>query len=227
MTSLDPRISAGTARMLARRDEVLAGGATHLGWKLGLGAPAALARFGTDRPLVGFLVDRGVVEDGGTVSLAGWTNPVLEPEVAVHVGSPLGAGATADEALEAVTGWSVAIELADVDRPPEDLGEVMAGNIFHRHVVLGHRVPPLLAGPRFAVRHDGEEVAATDDPTALTGVVASVVASAADTLAACGAGGLVAGDVVITGSVVPPLEVGPGRWTVEAVGLGRVSVDLV
>jgi len=92
--------------------------------------------------------------------------------------------------------------------------------------VLGHRVPPLLAGPHFAVRHDGDDVAGTDDPTALTGDLPTIVASAADTLAASGAGGLSPGDVVITGSVVPPIPVGPGRWTVEAVGLGRVSVDL-
>lgn len=213
--------------MLARRDAVLADGATHLGWKLGFGAPAALSKFGTDRPLVGYLVDSLDIADGSTVSLEGWTKPVLEAEVAVHIGAPLGAGATAEDAFDAVVGWSVAIELADLDRPPEDIGEILAGNIYHRHVVLGHRVPPLLAGPHFAVRRDGEEVAATDDPTALTGDLPSILASAADTLASCGAGGLASGDIVITGSVVPPIEVGPGRWTVEAVGMGRVSVDLV
>lgn len=226
MSTLDPRIADGTARMLARRDAVLADGANHLGWKLGFGAPAALSKFGTDRPLVGFLVDTLSIADGSTVSLDGWTKPVLEAEVAVHIGAPLGAGATAEEALDAVVGWSVAIELADLDHPPEDIGEILAGNIFHRHVVLGRRVPPLLAGPHFAVRRDGDEVAATDDPAALTGDLSAILASAADTLASCGAGGLSPGDVVITGSVVPPIEVGAGRWTVEAVGLGRVSVDL-
>jgi 2-keto-4-pentenoate hydratase len=227
VTTLDPRIAAGTARMLERRDTELARGARHLGWKLGFGAPAALARFGTDRPLVGFLVDSRVVDDGATVSLDGWTRPVLEAEVAVHVGGLLGAGCTPEEAANAVTGWSVAIELADLDQPPEDIGEILAGNIYHRHVVLGRRVPPLLAAPTFAVRRDGDEVAATEDPTALTGDLPAILASAADTLAAAGAAGLSTGDVVITGSVVPPIEVGPGRWTVEAVGLGRVSVDLV
>lgn len=226
MTTLDPRIADGTARMLARRDAAIVAGAAHLGWKLGFGAPAARERFGTDRPLVGYLVDRGLVADGATVPTGDWAHPVLEAEVAVHLGAPLGVGATADEALAAITGWSVAIELVDLHHPPADVAEVLAGNIYHRHVLLGRRVPPLLAGPRVAVRHDGDEVAATVDPTALTGDLPTVVASAADTLATCGAGGLVAGDVVITGAVVPPIDAGPGRWSVEAVGLGRVSVDL-
>jgi 2-keto-4-pentenoate hydratase len=53
-----------------------------------------------------------------------------------------------------------------------------------------------------------------------------VLASMADTLAACGAV-LRAGDVVITGSVVPPLPVADGeRWQVVAPGLGEVAVGL-
>jgi 2-keto-4-pentenoate hydratase len=45
-------------------------------------------------------------------------------------------------------------------------------------------------------------------------------------LASCGAA-LSAGDVVITGSVIPPLDVsGGGAWHVVAPGLGEVSVQL-
>jgi 2-keto-4-pentenoate hydratase len=68
-------------------------------------------------------------------------------------------------------------------------------------------------------------VAATSDPEALTGELGFVLASMADTLAASGAV-MAAGDVVITGSVVPPIPVAAGSWRVVADGLGEVSVGV-
>lgn len=224
--SLDPRIAAGTTRMLALRTAVLGSGVTALGWKLGFGAPAALATFGTDRPLVGFLTRDRLLSPGSSISVAGWTKPLLEAEVAVHLGSSVGASASAAEALDAVAGWSVAIELADLSFPPTDIGEVLAGNIFHRHVLLGPVVSSLPDDLSFSVLRDGSSAASTSTPFELTGPLGTILASAASTLAACGAG-LGAGDVVITGSVVPPIDVsGGGSWRVVAPGLGEVEVEL-
>jgi 2-keto-4-pentenoate hydratase len=224
--SLDPRIAAGTSAMLAARSEALTAGASPLGWKLGFGAPAALARFGTDRPLVGFLTGDRVLASGASVDVSEWVAPRLEAEVAAHVGRPVAAAASPAEALAAISGWSVAIELADLDPPPADLEEVLAGNIFHRHVLLGPVVPAVPAGLSFAVLRNGAEVAATSDPFALTGELGSILASTASTLASCGAS-LSAGDVIITGSVLPPLDVSAGgSWHVVAPGLGKVSLQL-
>ena len=58
--------------------------------------------------------------------------------------------------------------------------------------------------------------AAPDDPAALVGELVEVVRLTAETLAACGEL-LRAGEVVITGSMVPPQPVAAGQ---------RVSVDL-
>jgi 2-keto-4-pentenoate hydratase len=224
--SLDPRIAAGTTRMLAARAAALSPEVAPLGWKLGFGAPAALARFGTDRPLVGFLTDDRLLASGSTVDVSGWTAPMLEAEVAVHLGRDVSADASPAEALAAVAGWSVAIELADLDPPPTDIEEVLAGNIFHRHVLLGPLSPSLPADLSFTVSCDGEVVASTSTPFELTGGLGPILASAASTLASCGAS-LSAGDVVITGSVIPPLDVNRGgAWHVVAPGLGEVSVQL-
>lgn len=221
--SLDPRIAAGTTRMLAARAAGVGAGAVHLGWKLGFGAPAAMEKFGTDRPLVGFLTRDRLLPSGATVDVSAWTKPVLEAEVAAHLGSDLGPGATPAEALAAVSGWSVAIELADVDVPPTDLEEILAGNIFHRHVLLGPVVATLPDPPTFTVERSGMVVAETTDPYALTGDLGSILASAATTLAVSGAS-LSAGDVVITGSVVPPIDVAAGTtWRVAADGLGALE----
>ncbi|MBC9732597.1 fumarylacetoacetate hydrolase family protein [Nocardioides marmotae] len=225
MSALDPRIAQGTARMLAARDRALARGAGALGWKAGFGAPAALASWGTDRPLVGFLTRDRQVASGALVEVSRWAKPVLEAEVAAHLAADLGPGASPEEALASVGGWSVAIELADVSFPPHDLGQVLADNIFHRHVLLGPVLPERPSPLSFSVRRDGEEVSATADPEALTGELGAVLASMAGTLGACGAA-LVAGDVVITGSVVAPLPAAAGRWVADAGALGAVQVTL-
>jgi 2-keto-4-pentenoate hydratase len=76
------------------------------------------------------------------------------------------------------------------------------------------------------VRVDGEPVAATDDVTELTGDPVDVVRRTAELLEACGER-LRAGDVVITGSIVPPLPVSPGqRVEVDLGPLGALSVRL-
>lgn len=224
-TGLDPRILRGTAQMLELQRSVVTGDVRRLGWKVGFGSPSALTALATDRPLVGFLTSDRLLPDGTEVPVAGWTRPVLEAEVAAHLGSDVEAGATPAEVLAAVAGWSVAIELADLDRAPDDVEAILAGNIYHRHVLLG---PVLAARPSsssFAVLRDGSKVAATSAPEELTGELGFVLASTASTLAACGEQ-LRAGDVVITGSVVPPIPAEVGTWVVSASGLGEVSVRI-
>ena len=76
------------AQLTERRRRIEEGEAS-LGWKLGMGVPAAMAKLGTDAPLVGYLLAPARVEDGGTVSLDGWGTAKLEPEIAVHMGADL------------------------------------------------------------------------------------------------------------------------------------------
>ena len=49
-------------------------------------------------PLVGFLTRNARVQSGGSVSFAGWSKPVVEPEIAVHIGRDVPAGADRDTA---------------------------------------------------------------------------------------------------------------------------------
>ncbi|HEY0279205.1 MAG TPA: hypothetical protein VGC32_13140, partial [Solirubrobacterales bacterium] len=82
-----PAVQAGMKRLLARRAELLAEGATPIGWKLAFGTSAAMEKLGTTGPLVGFLTDATLLADGAEVSVAGWTAPKLEPEIAIHLGA--------------------------------------------------------------------------------------------------------------------------------------------
>lgn len=205
----------GTTRMLERRRAELAAGAEHLGWKVGFGSPAAMAGFGIDRPLVGYLTTDRRLDPGSSVPVGDWTRGVIEAEVAAYVGPGL-----------AVDGWSLAIELADVDFPPDDIERIGAGNVYHRHVLLGGRAAELPAERGVSVRCDGVEVAATSRPDELVGELGWVLETTASTLAAAGSE-LRPGDVVITGSMIPPLDVAPGQsWEVSAPGLGTIGVRL-
>jgi 2-keto-4-pentenoate hydratase len=228
MITLDQRIADGMRAQLASRQEKLRAGDRPLGWKVGFGSPAAAARLGIDRPLVGFLLAGNLLPDGAEVAVADWAAPVLEPEIAVHLASDVPPGASGDAVRQAIGGLSAAIELVDLDPPPADVREILAGNIFHRHVLLGPVRPGWTAPADLSatVRLDGAEIAATDDVTALTGETVEVVRLTAELLELCGER-LRAGDVVITGSVVTPVPAAGGRTVAVDLGtLGTLSVSL-
>ncbi|MEX1125130.1 MAG: fumarylacetoacetate hydrolase family protein [Acidimicrobiia bacterium] len=220
------QVRQGLQRMLALRSKRLAGGEKAIGWKLAFGAPSSLARFGLSAPLFGFLAEATTLPPGSTVSCVGWGRPVAEPEIAVHIGRDVEPGST--RVAEAIAGIGAAIELADVHPPSEDIEEILAGNIFHRAVILGAAEPARAGGTRDGMRarvaQDGIEVANTSDLEALTGDLIEVVGHAAMLLAAAGER-LRAGEVVITGSIVPPLAIQPGQEVVfELIPLPAISV---
>jgi 2-keto-4-pentenoate hydratase len=199
--------------MLALRAQRLAAGEKPIGWKVGFGSPPMLEKLGIDRPVIGFMTDRNLLPDGATVDIGGWTGPAFEAEIAVHFGRD-----------GEIAGLSTAIEVADVDFTPEDAARMMAANVFHRHVILG---PVMQADPDAVtgrvLRH-GEEIAANNHPAELTGRVEDVVRLTAEALAAHGEG-FRDGEVLITGSIVPPQPLEPGqRLTAELNPLGSLTV---
>lgn len=203
-------------RLLARRAELIAAGAEPLGWKLGLGTEAAMSALGLNGPLVGFLTSATALPSGAEIAVAGWTAPKLEPEIAIHLG-PGGRG---------VVALAPAIEIADVDRAPTETEEVLAGDIFHRGVVLGEPVAPPVAPIAVRVERDGEEFAAIDDAEGAVGRLTDLAAYVADYLAHFGAEPA-EGEVIISGSTVPLIDVAAGQsWTSRVNGVGTVGVRI-
>ena len=209
----DPRIENGMTQQLKLRRELLRAGKQHLGWKLAFGGPAAMQRLRINEPLVGFLMADAVVHSGSVVSLHGWTKPAAEPEITVHLDQDLAAGADRQTTICAIGGLGAAIELADVDHPSVDVEGTLARDIYQRHLVLGRRdnsyAGGCLRGLNARVALNTQEIANTSDLEALTGELIHIVAHVANLLARFGEA-LRAGDIIIAGSITPPIWVQPG-----------------
>ncbi len=225
----DPRIAAGMAAQLASRRDRIAAGEKPIGWKVGLSTEAAMKSLSTNAPLVGFLTDAGALTSGATSSLAGWTKPVAEPEVAVHIGKDVPGSADDATAADAIIGLSPAIELVDLHTPPEDVEAILTGNVYHRHVVLGamdrSRAGGDVSGLKTRVLRNGDEVAEQSPIDVNTGTILSIVRHVAAVVSACGEG-LKAGDIVIAGSITPPhmLSAEDREFVHMVDGMGDVSV---
>ena len=225
----DPRVVRGMQAQLAARRKRLDAGDQPLGWKVGFGAPAMLQLLNISAPLVGFLTQNARVQSGGSVSFAGWSKPVLEPEIAVHIGRDVPADADGETARAAIAGISPAIEIVDLTAPPQDPERILGDNIYQRHVVLGGAGPALAgaaaAGLTCRIIRRGTESARTTDPQANTGEWIGIVRHVADVLAAFGER-LRAGEIIITGSVVPPLAIEPDEDAIafEVDPIGGITV---
>jgi 2-keto-4-pentenoate hydratase len=213
----DPRISRGMVAQLRRRRELLDSGHKPLGWKLAFGGPAALERLRTNAPLVGFLMQNALIPSDSTLSVKGWTKPAAEPEITVHLGKDLPAGADRDTTKAAIAELGPAIEIADVDRPSDDVEGTLACDIYQRHIILGRSDPAragaILDGLVARVLRNGAEFANITNPEALqklTGELLDIVRHTANLLAVFGET-LQAGQIIIAGSIIPPIWIEPGE----------------
>jgi 2-keto-4-pentenoate hydratase len=207
----DPRVRRGMNAQLELLHERLSAGDARLGWKVGFGTPEAFERLGTVAPLVGFLLRSALAPSGSVYSIGGFGYPALEPEVAVRVGP---------DGLPVALG--PAFEIADVEAT-SDVERILARDIFQRGVVLGPVAErSSLEGASALVTVNGEPTR-VQDPESLPGAIRGVIAHVSSFLPEFGEE-LRAGDVVITGSIVPPLQVEPGdRVEYELHGIGSVS----
>jgi len=227
----DDRLDAGMVQQRALLATLEAEGARQAGWKAGFGSTAWRERFGLDAPLVGFLLDRTQLESGAEVAIGAWRDPKAEAEIAVLLGADVPGDATPEQAIAAVESLAPAIELVDSHPAPEQPTEALAVNVFHRHWIVGAFTPAPSGGDLSGLVGEvvvaGEVIGPVDDVEATTGRAADTLAEVARIGARHGRA-LRTGDVVILGSIVPPVPVAAGsdfRFTLS--GHDPVEVSLV
>ncbi|MDP1714492.1 MAG: fumarylacetoacetate hydrolase family protein [Anaerolineales bacterium] len=204
----DPRILRGMEKQLRLRQDRLNAGEKSIGWKVGFGAPAALEHLRLDAPLIGFLTDKTLLHSNATISIAGWTKPAMEPEIAVYMGKDLTEASDRERTPAAIASLGPAIELADVHFPPDDVEAILAWNIYNRHIILGRADPSragcVLNGLTGRISRNGQDMPPVTELQALTGDIIDIVSHTANLLSMLGET-LRAGEVIIAGSIVPPL----------------------
>jgi 2-keto-4-pentenoate hydratase len=199
---LHPRVHAALLVQLERREAALSAGARHVGWKIG-GAIAEIDALTGGAPVVGYLTTATVVPAGGVHDASGAQELRAETELLI-AGDRLG----------------VALELVDVARPPGGMEAIVAGNVFHRALVLG-ATRSAAAGAQARLWIDGALRAAAPVSTDIAATLARVSAL----LATVGVR-LQRGDHVLAGALTHvPVAAGQEIWA-EIDGLGRVAVTI-
>lgn len=227
----DQRIKRGMQAQFAWRQERLNAGERAIGWKVGFGATPTMEKLEISAPLLGFLTDRVKVDPGTTVSIKGWKQAVVEPEITIHLGADPGVGADDETVRGAIVGLGIAFELADLDPPPEDVEAILAGNIFNRHVALGPAIAARAgggtAGLTGTIHRNGELFATTDEVESNTGSLIAITREVCDVVSGMGEN-IQAGDVIIAGSIVPPIFVDQDAEEIafEVSELGRLKIGV-
>jgi len=204
------------------------------GFKLGATAAAMQAYLGLDGPAAGFMVTEGLFPDGATLAFAELQRPGVECEIAIRLGRDL-PPEPCDEATarDAVSEVFAAIEI--VENRYGDLAvlgtpTLIADQVFHAAAVLSAPITAWrdldLGATTGTLSLDGE-VQGSAPGRALLGHPLNALRWLAASGAAVAFGGLRAGQVVLLGSVIPPVWLDrPGRVTVAFDGLGSATVNL-
>jgi 2-keto-4-pentenoate hydratase len=226
---MNDAIRRGMEAQLRTLHAAEAGGDARVGWKIGFNDPAAQVRMGLDAPLVGHLLRSRVVPCRGVCSLPPDARGMLEVEVCIELGADVPAGGDLDAARAAVARLGPALEIVDFSRSFEGVETILGHDIFQEAVVFGRegsgRSGASLDGVGARVTRNGEEVA-RGDLGLVPADLGEVVRHVADVLGAAGEA-LRAGERIIAGSLIKPLEIAAGDAVSADLGpLGRVEVTL-
>jgi len=214
---------------LARRT---AAGERVVGKKIGVTSKAVQDMLGVHQPDFGFLTDAMQIADGGTVDIERqMIQPRAEAEIALILQSPLrGPGVSAADVLAATGSIAPCFEIVDSRIAGWDIRivDTVADNASCGLFVLGAaRVPPMgldLAALEVRVRKNGVPLS-RGLGSAVQGSPLAAVAWLANTLGRYGVT-LDAGDVILSGSLVPLEPARPGdRFELELDHVGTASVQ--
>jgi 2-keto-4-pentenoate hydratase len=232
--AIAPRTEAEGAAVqyaLAQRN----GAASPAGFKIGATAGRMQKYLGLSGPAAGFMAAGNLYRSGVNVRFADYLRPGVECELAVRLARDLPAGpCTEEQAAEAVGDLFAGIEI--VDNRYGELAEfgtptLIADQVYHAAAVLGE--PGVqdwrsldVAALRGRLVVDGrvrDEGLGAD----LLGHPLNCLAWLVGSSVAAAFGGLRAGQVVMLGSVTPPVWLtGPASVTVDFASLPPVQVRL-
>jgi 2-keto-4-pentenoate hydratase len=209
-------------------------GSPRAGYKIGLTSPSMQAMCGIETPVAGIVLDDRVHVSGVSMDRAQLVRFGIEFEIAVRLGRdlpPIGRPFALADLQHAVDAVAPAIEIVDdrqCDYASLDVLSLVADNAWNAGIVLGEfrTAWPDLADVVGEVTVDDAEVIDQGRGRDVLGHPLQSVLWLANHLAAQG-GHLLAGEVVMTGSMVTTkFPSRPGRYRFEVSDLGAVTLTL-
>lgn len=204
----------------------MAHGVTQIGWKIGLTSRAMQQALNITTPDSGVLLSDMLFHSGDTIPAGRFIQPRIEAEIAFVMGNDLaGTDVTRDDVLRATEYVTPSLEILDtrvlrsdpVTGKPRIIYDTVSDNAANAGIVMGNARHAINA---FDLRWTGA-VVKRDDVVEETGLGAGVLNDPATgivwlvkRLAQYGRG-LSAGDIVLSGSFIRPLEA-PSRSRFDA-----------
>ena len=212
----------------------LAQGRRVIGWKIGLTSRAMQQALNIDIPDSGVLLDDMAFANGATIPAGRFIQPRIEAEIAFVMKAPLKGAVTRDDVLAATDYVAPAIEILDtrikricpVSGQPRKIFDTISDNAANAGIVLGDgRFDPASENLRWigAIVSKNGAIEETGLAAGVLNHPANGVAWLANRMAEHG-GALKAGEVVLAGSFIRPIEAGKGDTIVADYGpYGTVS----
>ncbi|TPW31052.1 2-oxo-hepta-3-ene-1,7-dioic acid hydratase [Martelella alba] len=220
----------------AQIDRKLASGRKIIGWKIGLTSKVMQQALDIDTPDSGVLYDDMLFESGGTVPAGRFIQPRVECEIAFLMRRALEGDVTREDVLAATEAVIPSLEILDTRIVRKDqasgktrkIFDTVADNAANAGIVLA---PQRHAPEAFGLRWVGAIVRRNGDVEA-TGLGAGVLDDPvmglvwlARRMSAYGQR-IEAGQVVLSGSFIAPIECPPGtRIDADFGTFGAVSID--
>lgn len=214
----------------------IAAGRKVIGWKIGLTSKAMQYALNINIPDSGVLLDDMMFEDGATVPADRFIQPRIEAEIAFVMKKPLrGPGVTVFDVLNATDYVTPALEILDtrihrVDpetKKARNVFDTISDNAANAGIVTGGRAfRPDAIDMRWmgAIVSRNGEVEETGLGAGVLNQPARGVAWLANRLAQYGEAGIEAGQIVLAGSFIRPVEARHGDTIVADFGpCGSVS----
>ncbi|OYX43168.1 MAG: 2-oxo-hepta-3-ene-1,7-dioic acid hydratase [Rhodobacterales bacterium 32-67-9] len=230
--TLDDAYAIQSAQM-ARK---LAAGRRIIGWKIGLTSKVMQEALGIDTPDSGVIYDDMDFADGGLVPAGRFIQPRIETEIAFVMKAPIAGEMSRDEVLAATDYVAPAIEILDTrilridpeTRQSRRIFDTVADNAANGGIVLGRaRHDPNDVDLRWvgAIVAKNGEVVATGLGAAVLNDPAMGIVWLARRMGQYGQR-IEAGQVVLAGSFIGPVECPPGTRIAADYGpFGHVSID--
>ena len=213
----------------------ISSGRRVIGWKIGLTSKAMQYALNINIPDSGVLLDDMMFEDGATIPAGRFIQPRIEAEIAFVMKSPLrGPGVTVFDVLNATDYISPALEILDTrilridpeTKKSRTIVDTISDNAANAGIVLGGRpIRPDAVDMRWmgAIVSRNAEVEETGLGAGVLNQPARGVAWLANRLAAYG-DGIEAGQIVLAGSFIRPVEARHGDTIVADFGsYGTIS----